>query len=178
MHVTKLLLKWISRSIHYKKKFREPLQPTSKCNKITMKLRTNQEPCAHKHSHINYKHLWTFTSTSKDKAYTLREYIYIKPHFLKTQRVSGVQNSEVLYLGVFSELVGSYFLLLLTRTDSPNLEAAFKLSNAADADDWVMDSFLPFVVTERTLLLSSFGEMPGSSHVPSNLSIAGCTMPV
>ncbi len=91
-----------------------------------------------------------------------------------------MQNNEVLYLGVFSELVGSNFLLLFTHIDSPNLEAAFKLSNVADADDddLVMDSFLPFVVTESTLLLSSSGEMPGSSHVASNLSIAGCTMPM
>jgi hypothetical protein len=44
-----------------------------------MRLRTNQEPCAHKHSHSNYKHLWTFTGTSKEKAYTLREYIHKAP---------------------------------------------------------------------------------------------------
>jgi len=62
---------------------------------------------------------------------------------------------------------------LLTRTESPNLEAAFKLSNAADADDddLVMDSFLPFIVTERTLLLSSSGEMPGSSSPGANASV-------
>jgi hypothetical protein len=60
---------------------------------------------------------------------------------------------------------------LLTRTESPNLEAAFKLSNAADDDDLVMDSFLPFMVTERTLLLSRSGEMPGSSSPGANASV-------
>jgi hypothetical protein len=35
-----------------------------------VKLRTNQESCAHKHSHSIYKHLWTFTSTSKDKGHS------------------------------------------------------------------------------------------------------------
>ncbi len=34
---------------------RQPLQPTSKRNKIIMKLRTNQESNIHKHSHGIYK---------------------------------------------------------------------------------------------------------------------------
>jgi hypothetical protein len=45
MHVIELLLKWIFRIIDYNFFFRQPLQPTSKRNKITMRLRTNQELC-------------------------------------------------------------------------------------------------------------------------------------
>jgi hypothetical protein len=35
--------------------FWQPLQPTSKRNKITMRLRTNQESYAHRHSHGIYR---------------------------------------------------------------------------------------------------------------------------
>jgi hypothetical protein len=55
IYVTELFLKWISRIIPYKKKFRQPLQPSSECNKITRRSKTNLESDAHRHSHGIYR---------------------------------------------------------------------------------------------------------------------------